>query len=195
VLTQLTDESTPNMTARANQIVYSLLLTMVAVLNCATAEEPARISFSKQIRPILNKHCTACHGGVKQAADVSFVYRDQVVAPEGWIVEPGEPDDSELVARIISDDPDDRMPPPKHGHGLTEDEVDLVKRWIEEGADWGEHWAYEKPIKPVIPQNDSGWCRNEIDQFILQKLKLESIEPSKDARPERWLRRVTLDLI
>ena len=79
-----------------------LLLSLVSTASMAYADESARISFAKQIRPIFNKQCTACHGGVKQAADISFAYKDQVVAPEGSIVVPGNPDESELMARILS---------------------------------------------------------------------------------------------
>ncbi len=192
------------MIARIHPSVLIAALTFAAMLSFAgeaVGDDPdssEKVSFSKQIRPIFNKHCTACHGGVKQAADISFAYRDQVVAPEGWIVEPGKPNDSELVARIVSDDPDERMPPAEHGHGLTEKEVELVKQWIREGAQWEKHWAYEKPERPTISVetvNGSDWGRNAIDHFVIRKLDQESIKPSPDAKPERWLRRVTLDLI
>lgn len=189
------------MTTRPQLRLYftSAMVIVAALLLVASksfAEEPnSKISFSKQIRPIFNKHCTACHGGVKQAADISFAYKEQVVAPEGSIVTPGDPDDSELMSRITSEDPDERMPPAKHGHGLTQTEIDLVKQWISEGAKWGKHWAHEKPQRPVIHVQDSDWCRNAIDHFILRKLKSESLDPSPDTTPERWLRRVTLDLI
>jgi len=173
-----------------------LLLIFASATSVVAADEPEKtVSFAKQIRPILNKHCTECHGGVKQAADVSFVYRDQVVAPEGWIVEPGEPDDSELFNRIVSEDPDERMPPPEHGEGLSDKEVELVRQWITEGASWEQHWAYEKPQAQTIPEvADPKWCRNELDFFVLGKLESEALSPSPAARPERWLRRVTLDL-
>ena len=172
-----------------------LLLSLVSTASMAYADESARISFAKQIRPIFNKQCTACHGGVKQAADISFAYKDQVVAPEGSIVVPGNPDESELMARITSEDPDVRMPPADHGHALTEKEIGLIKQWISEGANWQQHWAYSKPQTPAIPVNDSDWCRTAIDQFVLRKLEQESIKPSPDANPQRWLRRVSLDLI
>ena len=173
-----------------------LLLSLIWPASMIFADETAKeISFAKQIRPIFNKHCTACHGGVKQAADISFAYKDQVVAPEGSIVEPGNPDDSELMARIISEDPDSRMPPPDHGPALTTKESDLIKQWISEGANWQRHWAYEKPKRPVIAVNDSDWCRNAIDHFVVRKLDQEDIKPSPDADPQRWLRRVSLDLV
>ena len=173
-----------------------LLLSLALPLSTAFADETAKeISFAKQIRPIFNKHCTACHGGVKQAAGISFAYKDDVVAPEGSIVEPGNPDDSELMARIISEDPDSRMPPPDHGPALSKKECDLIEQWIREGANWQRHWAYEKPKRPVIADNDSDWCRNAIDHFVMRKLDQEDIKPSPDADPQRWLRRVSLDLI
>ncbi|QEG20218.1 PSD1 and planctomycete cytochrome C domain-containing protein [Mariniblastus fucicola] len=162
------------------------------------AEEPNhadKIQFNVHIQPILNRHCTACHGGVKQAADISFVYRDQVVAPEGWIVEPGEPDDSLLMERILTDDADEKMPPPDHGAGLSEDEVELVRQWIKQGAKWSNHWAFEKPLPQTLPETkDKAWARQPIDHFVLAKLEANDIKPAAEAEPVRWLRRATLDL-
>ena len=173
-----------------------LLLTCQSFVLSGEPESAEKISFREQIRPILNKHCMACHGGVEQAASISFAYRDQVVAPEGWIVEPGEPDESEMVARIVSEDADERMPPPDHGQGLSIEEISLVKQWIREGASWQQHWAYDPPREAPLPKVTSvEWCRDPVDRFILHKLEQESIDPSPAARPERWLRRVSLDLI
>ncbi len=160
------------------------------------SEPTTRISFDQQIRPIFNKHCTACHGGVKQAAEISFAYRDQVLPPNGWIVQPGDPDASVLIERILSDDPELRMPPPEHGPALSTDEVKLLTQWIQQGASWQEHWAYEKPQAHPAPEVETeDWCRQKTDWFILANLERKGLQPSVDATPERWLRRVTLDLI
>ncbi|WP_231603745.1 PSD1 and planctomycete cytochrome C domain-containing protein [Neorhodopirellula pilleata] len=164
----------------------------------ATANEISsdyRIDFNEHIRPIFNAHCTACHGGVKQAGDVSFAYKDRVLPPEGWIVEPGDPDASVLIERVISDDPDTMMPPPDHGKRLSQDEVSKLRRWIEQGAPWSNHWAYEKAKPQPIPNVvQSDWCRDPLDHFVLAKLQDRSIAPSPEATPSRWLRRVSLDL-
>lgn len=157
---------------------------------------PSEVRFNDHIRPIFNKHCTACHGGVKQAGDVSFAYRDQVLPPDGWIVEPGDPDASVLIARVLTDDPDERMPPPDHGPSLSKGEISLLSDWIRQGAKWEEHWAYAPPRSPSVPSvSHPDWCRKSFDAFVLAKLEREGIEPAPQATPERWLRRMTLDLI
>ena len=159
------------------------------------AGQSKEIDFNQQIRPIFHQHCTACHGGVKQAGDVSFSYADQVLPPEGWIVEPGDPEASILIERVVSDDPDTQMPPPDHGKPLSEDEIQLLKLWIKQGAKWSKHWAFEKPTRSPKPSvSDSNWPTKTIDYFVLARLDQEALKPSADALPERWLRRVTLDL-
>lgn len=153
------------------------------------------IRYGDQIRPIFNEHCTACHGGVKQAGDVSFVYRHQVLPPDGWVVEPGKPDESILIDRVTSDDPDVVMPPPDHGKALSEKEVALLTEWIRQGAPWDDHWAYVPPRRPETPQVDlEAWPLQPMDHFVLARLERESITPAPDASPSRWLRRVTLDV-
>ena len=159
------------------------------------AEEPD-VDFSRDVRPIFNRHCTSCHGGVTQAAGISFVYADQVVAPDGWIVEPGDPEASGLIERIISEDPDERMPPPEHGPALSPEEVETLTKWIQQGANWSKHWAFEKPQPQEPPATEnSEWARQSIDYFVLAKLESKGIRPAADAPPERWLRRATLDLV
>ncbi|QDT68940.1 Planctomycete cytochrome C [Planctomycetes bacterium MalM25] len=153
------------------------------------ASEP--VDFDAEVRPIFTKHCTACHGGVKQAADLSFVYGDTVE----YTIEAGSPDDSYLIERVIADD-ESRMPPPEHGPPLSADEVDLLKRWIELGAAWEAPWSYLAPQRHAMPETeDPDWARQPIDHFVLAKLEAEGVAPSPDERPDRWLRRVSLDLV
>src|SRR5690606_30251093 len=109
----------------------------VVFLTVSAAAEP--VDFNRDIRPILTKNCTTCHGGVKQAGGVSFIFREQALG-EGEsgkrVVVPGDPSASEMVRRILSDDPDEKMPPPEeHPHGLEPDQVALLQRWIKEGAE------------------------------------------------------------
>ena len=158
-----------------------------------------RVDFSRDIRPILNSHCTGCHGGVKKSGDVSFLYREQVIAngkSGKAVVVPGDPDSSEMMVRILSEDPDELMPQPDHGPRLNEKEVDLIRRWIKEGATWNNHWSFEKPVSHQAPEvKKTDWPRNKIDRFILSRLEAEELSPSRPAIASRLLRRLHLDLI
>ncbi len=163
----------------------SFLLLTVSGLNAES------VDFGRDIRPLFNEHCVACHGGVKKAADISFIHRDEALS----VIEPGEPDESLVMDRILATDEDMVMPPPEHGHPLTPEQIDLFRRWIAEGANWQQPWSYEKPIAPPIPQvANADWCKNPIDRFVLSRLEQAEIEPAADASPAEWLRRVTLDL-
>lgn len=183
------------------------ILVVMAVSSClsfcpnltwadqTSSDLPDVVNFGEHIRPIFTQHCTACHGGVKQAADLSFVYRESVLPPEGWIVEPGEPDDSVLMERVSSTDPNEVMPPPDHGKPLGERQLALLRRWIEQGAPWEAHWAYSAPVAPQLPKVlDPQWCRVPLDYFVLARLEREQWTPSPEAPADRWLRRVSLDL-
>ena len=181
--------------ARLLQLLIVVVIGFNGISRLHSQVVSEQISFNHDIRPIFNKHCTACHGGVKQAAGVSFVYAEKVVAPDGWIVEPGEPDFSSLLDRVKTDDPESRMPPPEHGRALNKNEIDLLTRWIEQGAKWSKHWAFEKPLPQKIPDVQlSDWPLQSIDHFVLARLEKEKIKPAPAATPERWLRRVSLDL-
>lgn len=167
----------------------ALTLCVFSVGKISSAEE---ISFNQDVRPILKQHCLGCHGGVKQAADLSFVYQDEA----SYTVEVGDPDVSLLIERVTAEDESEVMPPPEHGERLTKEEVDTLKQWIREGAKWGQHWAYDLPQKsePEVATTNT-WVRQRIDRFILQRLGEEDLKPSPEATPERWLRRVSLDLV
>lgn len=172
----------------------SLFLTLLTAPICFAIDSApgGAIDFNKQIRPILTKHCTECHGGVKQAGDLSFVYEDSVEN----VVEKGSPEDSYLIERVVDQDDEYRMPPPGHGPRLAEQDVELLKRWIKQGAEWSKPWAFTMPTrhaKPKVSQED--WPRQPFDYFVLNRLEQSGIQPALDERPTRWLRRVTLDLI
>ncbi len=159
---------------------------------------PEKIDFSRDVRPILNTNCLPCHGGVKKSGKVSFLYREEALAKGKSgkpTVVPSDPDASEMLVRILSDDPDEVMPQPKHGPPLKAEEVALIRQWIEEGAEWNNHWSFEKPTRHDAPQiSDSKWPKNALDPFILAKLDEKELQPSPPASSARLLRRLHLDL-
>lgn len=167
-----------------------------------------RVDYNTQVKPILNKHCMGCHGGVKKAGNVSFLFEEEMTKPgkSGKIpVVRGNADASEMIRRILSDDPDERMP--KHGDPLSDEEISILKKWIDEGAVWETHWAYRKIEKPNLPTlrtisnlygllkaKELDWVENELDHFVLRKLWEKGLSPSPKANKATLLRRVSLDL-
>jgi hypothetical protein len=164
---------------------------------CFGAEED--IDFATQIRPIFNKHCVACHGGVKRASGVSYIVRERALAPakSGKApIKPGEPDGSELIRRVTTTDEEERMPPSDHGPRLSVSDVELLREWIRQGAPWKEHWAYVRPQPQPLPKvSNPAWCFQPLDYFVLARLDGEGLKPSPPADRAAWLRRVSLDLI
>jgi hypothetical protein len=176
----------------------SRLIPRAAALLLLAAAADAKVDFAREVRPILNAHCTACHGGVKEAGEVSFIYREQALGKGESgkpIIVPGDPDASEMMARILSEDPDEVMPKPAHGPRLPDGEIAILRRWIEEGAEWGEHWAFVAPREHPVPAVEEGaWPRNDIDRFLLARMEREGLKPSKEADKAALLRRLSLDL-
>jgi len=167
--------------------------------NAATAPT-STVDFNREIRPILSENCFACHGPdeKERKAKLRFDLKEDAFKPaksgEAPIV-PGHPEKSPLIARINATDPDDVMPPPKTGKKLTQQQKDLLSRWIAGGAQWQEHWAYVAPKRPDLPAvKDKSWPGNEIDHFVLAKLEKEGLKPSPDADKSTVARRATLDL-
>lgn len=158
-----------------------------------------KVDFSREVRPILNTNCLPCHGGVKKSGDVSFLYREEALATGKSgkpTVVPGDPGSSEMLIRILSDDPDEVMPQPKHGPPLKPHEADLIRRWIKEGAEWNNHWSFEKPTRHEAPAtSDPNWHKTAIDPFVLAKLDAKNLKPSPPASGGRLLRRLSLDLV
>ena len=160
---------------------------------------PARIDFNRQIRPLLSDKCFACHGpdeGQRQAK-LRLDTKEGAFADRGGyqVIVPGDRSKSRLFQRISHEQEVARMPPPTADRQLSQQEVGLLGRWIDQGADWRTHWAYVAPKRPPLPQvSNADWPRNGIDHFILARLDREGLEPSPPAAKATLLRRVTLDL-
>src|SRR3954470_22924836 len=157
---------------------------------------PPPISFNREILPILANNCFACHGPDEKKRETKFHFDTQ----EGMflkrgVIEPGHSSDSLLVEKITEPNAKDRMPPPESGHALTEKQIELLKRWIDQGAQWDTHWAYVPPKRPELPAvQQTSWVRNPIDHFILARVEREGLQPSPEADRTALLRRVTYDL-
>ena len=155
------------------------------------------INYNDHIRPILNNKCIACHGGVKKLAGVSFLFEEEALSVSkngNRIIIPGDAANSELIARVTHHDPNERMPMDEDP--LTKEEIDILTRWIDQGAQWKDHWAFIPPEKKLPPAaEDEAWIKNAIDQFILARMDDEGLKPSEEADKPTLLRRVSLDLI
>jgi hypothetical protein len=169
------------------------------LLSQAAGAAIPQIDFDRQIRPLLADRCFHCHGPDEQANDSSLRLdrKDDAFADLGGYraIVPHKPADSELIARITSTDADEQMPPPDSGRKLSKDEIELLRRWIEEGASWQQHWSFAPVQQPSLPQVQKlDRVQNPIDHFIQARLEQEGLTLSPEARPETLLRRVTLDL-
>jgi hypothetical protein len=159
------------------------------------AANAAKPDFDRDIRPILSDKCFFCHGPDAQRREAELRLDTRSGATESVIV-PGDADASELVARITSDDETMRMPPPESKLSLTSEEKQLLHDWIAAGAEYTEHWSFQPlPAEVAVPASeDSEWPRNEIDHFVLKRLRAEQLTPADRAAPLRLLRRLSLDL-
>jgi hypothetical protein len=171
-----------------------LLLVFLAISSPGIADE---IRFSRDVLPILSDRCFHCHGpdDAHREADLRLDQRASATADRGGYaaITPGNAQASELLARITSDDPDTRMPPPaSHRKKLTPAEIAILKNWINAGAVWGKHWAFEKPQRPKPPIQDM----HPVDAFVLHRLRIEGIENlSPPAAKLTLLRRMSFDVI
>jgi Protein of unknown function (DUF1553)/Protein of unknown function (DUF1549)/Planctomycete cytochrome C len=193
---------TPNKRLLTVVAVLTILILLSAWLMHATTQ---RIDFSTQVKPIINKNCITCHGGVKAKANFSLLFREEALAKTESgkpAIIPGDADASEMIRRLTLKDPEERMP---HEHDpLSKDDIQVLRKWIDQGAEWGQHWAYV-PLKPVeVPQIKiffglfslkSDWAKNEVDNFIEAKIAVAKLKPSPEADKATLLRRVSLDII
>jgi hypothetical protein len=180
------------------EIVMSLVAAVWLQAPYLAAAGP---DFNREVRPILSNRCFKCHGPdeANREAGLRLDLREAALAEldsgERGIV-PGHADSSELVARIMSDDPDLVMPPPHTKVTLSDDDKRVLTEWINAGAEYAPHWAFVKPTKPAVPPvAHDGWVKNPIDAFVLARLEAESLKPSPEADRATLCRRVHLDLI
>ena len=179
---------------------FIFLFSAVFALSAHGAPLPARISFNRDIRPILSENCYHCHGPDKKTRDGGrrLDLRADALADLDGIraFVPGKPDESDAIIRIFSDDKDEQMPPPKAHKTLTARQKEMLKRWVAEGAVYEAHWAYINPQRPPVPQirNPAVTGRNPIDAFVFARLAEEQLTPSPPADARTLIRRLSLDL-
>ena len=177
-----------------------LSLIFVIFFSSSSSSPAEQISFNKHIRPILADRCFVCHGpdATTREAGLRFDREESAKQPsvdsgETAIV-PGQPEMSELLRRLSASD-DLQMPPPDSNLSVTQDEIELIRRWIAEGAKWERHWSLISPVKAEAPAvANLSWPVNSIDHFILRRLEVEGLEPTRQASKAQWLRRVSFDL-
>jgi hypothetical protein len=191
------------------RIVLFLFVVFIGVLlnnSCTHNEQVASstdsVDFNLHIRPILSDRCFKCHGpdANQRKANLRLDTQEGALAalkdnPKAHVIIPGSPDQSEVFLRISTSDTSQLMPPPKSNLVLNENEIALIKKWIEQGARYKPHWAFIPPTQkeiPVVDQED--WPVNEIDFFVLNKIESAGLTPNEKADRERLLKRVSLDL-
>lgn len=179
------------------------------VLLCfAALQAPSTVDFARDVRPILESSCFACHGAEKDKAELRLDVRERALAGAYAgtqpVIVPGKAAESSLYLRLVSEDEDERMP--QKAPRLRDEQVELVRRWIDEGARWPDelagdtvkgagHWAYAAPVRPALPAvRDKGWVREPIDAFVLAALERDGLAPAPQADRATLLRRLSLDL-
>src|SRR5262245_26629883 len=153
-----------------------ILLIFFIVAIRTRAANPAEVDYNRDVRPIFSENCYACHGPDqnKRKAGLRLDRKEDAFAElksGNHAIVAGDLAQSKLIERITSRDDDEQMPPPKTGKHLTPEQIDLLTRWIKQGAEWKGHWAYIKPERPPLPSvKNKRWIRNAIDAFILARL-------------------------
>ena len=190
--------------SRALFLFFSIVLLWSSALRFCAGEEtpPNKVDFNRQIRPILASACFKCHGGEKRNGGLRLTNRHDAFTPADSgeaVIRPGKSGESLLLERVASSDESVRMPP--EGDSLSTEQIDLLRRWIDQGAAWPDdaatarHWSYLPPVRAARPQvKDAAWPRHEIDYFVLARLEREGLRPSPEADKATLIRRLSLDL-
>ncbi|MSQ95046.1 MAG: DUF1553 domain-containing protein [Gemmataceae bacterium] len=159
------------------------------------AQEPRKVEFNRDIRPILSNNCFVCHGPDNNLRKAKLRLDDEKDAHAKVLVA-GKPMESELFARLITTEADKKMPPAKAMKQITKQEIELIKTWIEQGAKYEGHWSLIAPKKHELPAvKNAGWVKNDIDRFVLARLEKEGLQPAPEADPRTLIRRLSFDLI
>jgi len=167
-----------------------------------TGVVPDIVDFNFHVKPILSDRCFTCHGpdeGTREA-DLAFHLEEFALQALGdnkdhYAIIPGNPDSSTLVQRMYTDDPDDIMPPPESNLVLEDFEKEILTKWIEQGANWKQHWSFIPPSQSDIPEvSDKTWPQNDIDYYVLSKIEKNNLQPSNKAAKQALIRRASFDL-
>lgn len=161
-----------------------------------------KISFNEHVRPILSDTCFHCHGPDEHERKAGYAIhtfdlatRELEESPGKFGIVPGKPEESHALQLVLSEDDSELMPPADSIHKLTEEQKLILKVWVEQGAEYEEHWAFTKPRRQVPEaQLQNPWVVNPIDAFVAAKHQQNGVQPSEPAAPEKWLRRITLGL-
>src|SRR3954453_8589023 len=178
---------------------WRVLSVAAVVCGVAAAQNPT-IEFNRDIRPIFSDKCYTCHGPDESKRKSKLRLDTEAGAKVDlggrFALVPGDVARSELIQRITSHDLSRRMPPQYAGASrLTDREIDLLTRWVAQGASWQKHWSFLPPRRPPLPDvHDSHWGKNEIDRFVLARLEREGLKPSPEADRRTLIRRVSFDL-
>ncbi|HRE66314.1 MAG TPA: PSD1 and planctomycete cytochrome C domain-containing protein [Cyclobacteriaceae bacterium] len=187
-------------------IICIALISSVIISGCrqdkSTAEALDSVDYNLHIRPLLSDRCFKCHGpdANQRKANLRLDTPEGARAalkdnPSAHAIIPGNPDKSEVYVRISASDTSEVMPPPNSNLSLNQNEIALIKKWIEQGAKYKPHWAFIPPTQHTLPSvADETWPKNEIDYFVLQKIEMANLQPNEEADKERLLKRVSLDL-
>ena len=169
------------------------LLCLLSISSPAIADEP--LQYNRDIRPILAEHCFACHGldSLSREADLRLDVRDAAI--ESGAIVPHDVDESELIARVLSDDDEAVMPPPSSKKPLNAQQKNVLRRWVADGAQYEKHWALIAPVKPEVPNvATAAATKNAIDHFVHRRLSQEGLTPAAEADPRILFRRLHLDI-
>src|SRR5579872_1418080 len=183
----------PASSTRFSFYTSGVLIALLGGAACLFHSE--KIDFITQVKPIINRRCIVCHGGVRAKGGFSLLFREDAFAKTESgkpAIIPGDPAHSEMIRRITSTDPEVRMP--YRHEPLTAAEIDILRAWVREGAPWGQHWAYKPVVAPAVPDLADPWIRTPIDAYVLKRLQQEKLKPASSAPPAELLRRVSLDL-
>jgi len=184
-----------------NLLNWRSAFTPIIILlgNPVLAANAPGVDFGRDVRPILSENCFPCHGqdAKKRMAGLRLDTSEGATADRGGhaALVPGRPEASVLYQRITAEQPSRRMPPVSSNRSLTQAQIAILKRWIEQGGQYSKHWAFVPPVRPAVPEtSDREWVKQPIDAFVLKRLESEGLRPSRPAAPSVWLRRVSLDL-
>ena len=169
------------------------LVVSCFLAHCSFANDSPE--YNRDILPILAENCFACHGADSSAREADLRLDLREAAIELSAIVPDHPEESELVARVMTDDPDLLMPPPASKKQLTDEQIEILERWIAAGAEYQQHWSFiaaTKPEPPTVP--NEAWGKNAIDRFVLAQLKAHGLSPAEEADPRTLFRRLHLDI-